>query len=579
MVKAKFLKNILLACMAASFVFSAAACGGGGTDDSGDKPSGGGGGKKKITVSIPAASVVQYAWQAMKVAYEKLPGNENVTVKIETNTDAADYTTKLSTALSGGVNNVSADIVVANEVGQYLTTCFADYMPYLAKPNPYSNNTIWRNTLESAAYATYGADDKLYTLSFDTTQVFIVYSKQAFSEAKINAADIKTWDDLVAACETLSTTVAPNASGKNYIPMSFGGNKDSMGMPLSWLIRIYADQYFRDFTEAAHSADGDYTYDPDIDADWKADGYKLTEGATVEDRIAAINFDNPSSYTSNPLRVYKEYYENSEYNPTGARWQDMMSNLHEIFGNSKYLNDDLSNDYGTALTNMYTSRAGMCIVASDFFTAYAQQKNLNLEQVMKVMGVMNLPPMTDNGDDGIGAPVADYTRTVGGPNGFFGVVNKNKEQTDLAMDFLMYVFSPQGQEVRLNSLNESGSALNGPLLVKDVNIPEELNIIANALKEASGGIDYYGETNYNPYCLLADGLKAYNGMFEAHVDDEIKGVYYNYFNPNAQSGKIDTAAECGRQVFDVMKKWQGSFFEQLGYRADCLSDVTKNPAV
>lgn len=51
--------------------------------------------------------------------------------------------------------------------------------------------------------------------------------------------------------------------------MSFGGSKSSMGMPLSWLIRIYSDQYFRDFAEIAHSADGDYTYDPDVDADWE----------------------------------------------------------------------------------------------------------------------------------------------------------------------------------------------------------------------------------------------------------------------------------------------------------------------
>lgn len=574
MMKTKFLKSILLACMSAIFVFSSVACGGG----EGNNPSGGG--KKTITVSIPAESITEYSWQAMKQAYEKLPGNENITVRIETNTDASDYTTKLSTALSGGVNNVSADIVVANEVGQYLTTCFADYMPYLTKPNPYADNKIWRDTLESAAYATYGADDELYMLSFDTTQVFIVYSKQAFAEAEINAADIKTWNDLVVACEKLSNTVAPNANGESYIPMSFGGSKSSMGMPLSWLIGIYADQYFRDFAEVAHSVDGDYTYDPDVDADWNSDAYKLTEGATVEEIIAAINFDNPSSYTSNPLRAYKAYFENSEYNPNGDRWQDMLSNLHEIFGNADYLNDDLSQDYGTALTNMYTTRAGMCIVASDFFTAYSKQKNVNLEQVLKVMGVMNLPPMTDYGDDGIGAPAANYTRTVGGPNGFFGVINKNKEQTDLAMDFLMYVFSAQGQKVRLESVNENGGAINGPLLVKDVEIPEDVQIIQKALNEAAGGIDYYGETVYNPYVsLVATGLKAYNGMFEAHIDDEIKGVYYNYFNPNAGSGKITTAAECGRQVFDIMNNWRASFFEQLGYRADCLDDVTKNPAV
>lgn len=572
--RGNLIKSIMLTLLVATFMLGAVACGGTGST---------GGGKKRVVVSIPAASSAMYSWQAMETAYEKL--NPDVDVKIETNTDAADYQTKLMNALSGGVDNVSADIVVANEVGQYLTTCFVDYMPYLAQPNPYANNQIWRDTLEEIAYATYGADDKLYTLSFDTTQVFIAYSVSAFNKCGLKAEDIKTWDDLVHACEVLSSTTAPNSAGKSYVAMAFGGSRESMGMPLGWLIRTYADQYFRDFSAVAHSQYGDYTFDPDIDSAWAEahadDTYQLAENATAEERIAAANFDSPAEHTINPLRAYNAYFNdpNNTYNPLGARWQDMFENLHEIFGTPEYLIDELNADHGTALTHMYTSRAGMAVVASDFFVSYAQQYGITLEQATQAIGIIPLPPMTDHGNDRVGAPASNYTRALGGPNGFYGVVNKSKEQTDLAMDFLMYVFSKQGQEVRVNNLAANGGALNGPVLVKDVEIPEEVQYVSNALYKANGNINFFGESDYNPILLVSSGLRGYNGSYEAHIDDELKGVYYNYFNPNAQSGKIETAAECGRQVFEIMKSWQDEFFEIMNYRQDCLNDVSKDPAV
>ncbi len=570
------LKKIVLMVLSLMLLFGMAACGGGSGNGDDNNPGGNTSAEKSgtVTVSIPANASTQYAWEAMEYAYESLPGNENVDVKIETNTSSEDYTTKLLQSLTAGAQNVSADIVVANEAGQYLKTCFADYMPYLAKKNPYANNQIWRDTLEQAAYATYGADDELYMLSFDTTQVFIVYSKYAFAKAGITEVP-QTWNELIAACDKLSKTESPS-KGETYVPMSFGGSKSSMGMPLSWLIRIYSDQYFRDFAEIAHSADGDYTYDPDIDADWEL-SYALEdyEGTDVEKKQGAINNDNPFEYTSNPLRALNAYYEGTEYNPKGARWQDMINNLNLLLGNPDYLNDDLSQNYATALTNMYTNRAGMCVVASDFLLAYANQMGYTMDQVLEVLGIFYAPAMTAfDKNDPEAAPAADYTRSLGGPNGFFGVVNKNKAQTDLAMDFMMFVFSKQGQEVRLNNIAENNGSINGPLLVKDVEIPESLMGPLNALHEAAGGMYYYGESDYNPYFLVSSGLKAYNGMYEPHADDDIKELYWNFFIKK----EIKTAQDLGAQIYAKMDAYKKQYFELLDYRDDCLSTPSKNPS-
>ena len=157
------LKKIVLMVLSLMLLFGMAACGGGSGNGDDNNPGGNTSAEKSgtVTVSIPANASTQYAWEAMEYAYESLPGNEKVDVKIETNTSSEDYTTKLLQSLTAGAQNVSADIVVANEAGQYLKTCFADYMPYLAKKNPYANNQIWRDTLEQAAYDTYGADDEI----------------------------------------------------------------------------------------------------------------------------------------------------------------------------------------------------------------------------------------------------------------------------------------------------------------------------------------------------------------------------------------------------------------------------------
>ena len=142
------------------------------------------------------------------------------------------------------------------------------------------------------------------------------------------------------------------------------------------------------------------------------------------------------------------------------------------------------------------------------------------------------------------------------------------------MDFMMFVFSKQGQEVRLNNIAENNGSINGPLLVKDVEIPESLMGPLNALHEAAGGMYYYGESDYNPYFLVSSGLKAYNGMYEPHADDDIKELYWNFFIKK----EIKTAQDLGAQIYAKMDAYKKQYFELLDYRDDCLSTPSKNPS-
>ena len=65
------------------------------------------------------------------------------------------------------------------------------------------------------------------------------------------------------------------------------------------------------------------------------------------------------------------------------------------------------------------------------------------EELSDMLGWFTLPAMPDKGGDG--APAADDLRTLGGPDHHpLALVNRDAEKTELCIDFLKYLFSPQG---------------------------------------------------------------------------------------------------------------------------------------
>ena len=529
--------------------------------------------KGTVQITIPANAEAENSWLQMIKAYKQIPGNENVTVKMTPFSDSASYTDWLTSTLASGVQNVSADIVVGDVAGQYMKTHFVDLLPYLSTPNPYASNAEWKSVFEQAAYRTYSSESALYTLSADTTQVFFVYRKDLFAHFGKDVPE--TWDELEELCDFFSKTQVYGRPEKTYIPLALGGNPSAMGLPIGWLMRIYGDQYFRNYADIAHAQSTDYAYDPMVDADWS---YKpnLSDytGTDAEKKLAAVNLDNPESYTANVLRAYSEYFSEGGQNHKHAKYMDILENMKAVIGNPAYMVPDYPNSgYGAALGYFYADEAVMTVAATDFISAYAAQKGITPEEALETdLGVFYAPPMTDNPSVPGGAPDVNYTRMLGGPNGFFSVVNKSTAQTELVMDFMKYVFSAQGQQIRINYLSDNKYIITGTLLVKGVTVPTRLNTVLQGVLPTDNA--YFGEADFNPFVLIDSGLRTYTGLSQSHTQEAYKTALHDYLIK-----KAITKETFGTTVYNSMQQYFPSFLDQIGYRADCLNDVTKNPLI
>jgi ABC-type glycerol-3-phosphate transport system substrate-binding protein len=153
----------------------------------------------------------------------------------------------------------------------------------------------------------------------------------------------------------------------------------------------------------------------------------------------------------------------------------------------------------------------------------------------------------------------DYARSLGGPNGFIGVINKSKEQNDLSMDFMMFYSSPEGQSIRYKKMEELDQVPNGPSLVYDVVMPERWASIF-------GGMGYMGECDNNPFGAFARGFNDEQQSVREWVD-----AAQQYFN--GELTLDDFSKKMQKVMQDAIPRW----LEIRGYRPDALDDTNKDP--
>jgi hypothetical protein len=108
-----------------------------------------------------------------------------------------------------------------------------------------------------------------------------------------------------------------------------------------------------------------------------------------------------------------------------------------------------------------------------------------------------------------GPEVDAPARTIEVNIGFLSVPKKDQAQNDLEMDFLMYLTSPDGFGLylknRLDPNNSGSTGINGPPIVKDVQLPADLaekfaqlKLIGNSEKTTAGTYRARGVNDYQP---------------------------------------------------------------------------------
>lgn len=565
----KKLTKLLLAIMLALSVgLTAVGCATGGENPGGENPGGEnpggnnpGGGNEPITATIDFYTTVnvveQSALQQVANAYSDLQyeNGNNITVMVRNNTDPSAYTQTVRNLLANGVSNPTiANTSVAPEY--YDSGKILDLSGYLEEPNEYiEGNTAWMNALEEDAYRSRqtGASSIVPGLSYSSNYTTVYYNKAAMrsvlgddpivaEDGTIDNTKI-TWEWFMNALETAQN------SGQNFdYPLgvststqSFGTDSFTIG---STIIDTYLDQYFRDFLEEVHSQEGDYSYISSIDSVWEYD----TENATL---------DLPNVYTYNMNRVVDTFFNQEGYNPLSDRYEELMENLYEFFSyadpeasyndvfnrfNETVITyeekggtyDDMKLFYVEDLTYIRTYRDAFKTTNSNGATVYP-----TASEIADELGWFILPAM-DSDLEG----VADNVRPNGGPSENYGVLSTGEQSLDeIAVDFLRYLFSPDGQSAIYASYEASNYApINMRQLVKNVTIPESIDY--------TGLIDVEGDCSNNPYRIFGKGTGLTTitvGSSGEYVTDQIASLLSGYF----RGSNNDWAAQA-QSMFDIL---------------------------
>jgi ABC-type glycerol-3-phosphate transport system substrate-binding protein len=401
----------------------------------------------KLVIALPAGPVEENAgFAALKEAYNKL--QLDVELSWEGPTAGSDYTPWLSTQLAAGDPKV--DIVPGNYVPTYGKYLNLD--KYRFESNQYTGRT-WDEDLDWNFFVY--KNDKGERVMLPTEAVHIVwfYNKDVF--AKVGVEPPKTWDELILASEKIA------AAG--YVPIAA-----NIGKILHWMLEVYTDQYVRDWIEYARAQEGDYNFDPELDGKFTFD---------PADRFIEAKF------TTSPVRRMKAIRD-GQIKYDGPEIAEVMTNFAKVFpayAQKDFFTND-SPDYPVFLKGeaamLLDGTWSMPSLSRDManmtkWTAEEQEKK-GISATVKLQpfswATFENPAMT--------GPLVKYdVRSVESATGIYtSIVDKNPEQTELALDFLMFWTSKPGYQAWVDGwLNSpAGYSPGGPVMVRDVVLPTEM---------------------------------------------------------------------------------------------------------
>ncbi len=457
------------------------------------------------TIVIATQSTDTQSYQAVADGYMAL--NPNVDVRVELKPSEG-YQEFIRAQFAAGVpaesivnGNVVADLIQAKK--------FLDLSAYLDRPNPYTGGTPWRDSMEAAAVQNMAnpVTGEIYTLNLETVQVLWFYNKTAFEAAGIlgEAEELAqtdtnqpTWDQFMSWCDKLT------AAG--YIPVAIEGDyKSFWEMRFGWLARMYLDQFTRHEAELVRAQPGDWNFREGIDDVWAYDPTDPTN-----DDSTKITFNSQRKMVA--LRDHEQTVNGPEFQALYTNFKDFSdraappgwlgsTDAYPLFLTSEAairldvaaLLANFERDLSNLAEGRYIPGGG----AAEDATPLPGRELTAFE-----IGSFNNPTMEG---DAVDAPA----RTIEVNIGFLSVPKKDQAQNDLEMDFLMYFTSPEGYGVflenKLDPNNSQGGGVNGPPIVKDVQLPEELavkfaqlKLIGNTEKDTAGTYRSRGISDYQP---------------------------------------------------------------------------------
>ncbi|NCA68235.1 MAG: extracellular solute-binding protein, partial [Clostridia bacterium] len=403
-----------------------------------------------------------------------------------------------------------------------------DMYPYLLRPNQYTYVQRWRDSLSTAAYITPGVTSSTKMMSTNTIAVAWYYNKNVINAAGVDIEAMENWDDFISVCQQVKDFGYNYPLGVSIASQSYAGSQ------LSWLFRVYGDQFYRELYPDIQAKEGDYCYDSLIS------GYEYDEDEAVpEDNI---------TFNMNKLRLQSLILDkdNSDYSgPTSARFKELYENIFKmapyIAPDAITTSDDLTGKFVNGGINDPVFYIDVLGFGSKFSSLVKDSQN------PFELGLFDFLPMDAQ------TAQTRTLRSLGGSSAWLAVRNsKDKKTNDMCVDFVSFFMSPYGQKVFIDALIETGSSMGGPTTVKDVTYPQEwADMYGNDAIKTNGLCDrnqfipnlicvyeLYSNWNTTVYTDFVTVMKTYNGdssgidFFNRYYSTSLSNIEAN----NSKSG-------------------------------------------
>lgn len=422
----------------------------------------------QLIVSIIGDSIDKNTQQALTNAYRQHRPNVQVIWEIP-NATAADYPTWLGTQLASG--SIRPDIVSGNYVPTFRN--YVNFDAYRKNTNPLTH-TSWDQTLNWDFFILRNAQGARIMLPTRSVHIMWYYNKDLFSRA--NVTPPTNWSEFVDVCAKLKS------SGITPISINFSDQ-----LP-QWVAEIYFDQYHIDWIDKVRAQPGDWNYDPGLDGKFKLDPrdpnihlkYTYSQQRFLRGvRDGTLRFDTPSV-------------------------AEMIKNLAQVF--PRYATSDLF-----VTTDTYTpflqQKTAMTIDGTwDLPSLQSDLQSLSPDRLKKLKipagSVKPFAWSTFENPTMQGPLVNSPVRSVESATGeYLSIVNKNQQQVNLALDFLMFWTSKPGYQPFNDTYARNPSyAPGGPLQVRDVQDPIKYQQLFSKVKQTGNA-----EASYNGDWLFWQG--------------------------------------------------------------------------
>jgi len=519
------LKGLIALLLAVTTMFAFAACGDKGENSSGTNPGGNGGNTVTIDEAVYNSLSAEYqfdknyvsqnrskfsgtlymarayadelpGWEYVYDAYEKMYPN----VTIVNNEYASGQSMKEALLLQMNSGSETVGLMQGNYVQESLKSTGYNFQGgFVETKNPYAS-PAGQEILVGDLLNDYTFDNlRAERITFQNTNTCFFVNTTALAEVGLSVSDLKTWDDIIAACDKLS-------KAGYTAPFGIGGSNDSVSTKdFKWMYRIYLDQYYRDLIDDIQVQDGDWNYNKNV-------------AAGFEFNFEKNDYEHDPYYAVNPMRAYNMLLNTNADNPyyVGAKsdkFKCFMENLCKI---GPYLSKGFAGN-GIAEVQQSFLRGGKsdCVFMVNYIGfGVALENYKNSGNVTFDWACFDYLPMIChcavpcNNAEGehVCTHVDDAatedqctlhvhttsTRDEGGVGGFIGLYTQGKtvDEINLYLDFIRFFMSPYGQSLFYKGLEQNNGW------------PKAVSVIDGAVMPASWSnfVEYSSNVEFNGLC-------------------------------------------------------------------------------